>query len=167
MRILGHTGRILGSYLHDLLQSRHSNFVAMMQLENHNFNYSSLVWLFQYQKLLSCFFDKSQISPDGSKTSSSLILSTMKSVTIPISSRCFVSSSGAQPVLPMVIAPEAIVKSFSSIGSSILSSHLPSCIILLLISSGGYGRILLKRLWLLWLCYLHDGQRLMHGYPLI
>jgi hypothetical protein len=30
--ILGHTGRILGSYLRD--KSRHSNFVAMTQLEN-------------------------------------------------------------------------------------------------------------------------------------
>jgi hypothetical protein len=82
------------------------------------------------------FSNKSQISPDGSETSSSLILSTMKSMTIPISSQCFLSSSGARPVLPMVVAHEAIVESFSSIGSSILSSHLPSCIILLLISSG-------------------------------
>jgi hypothetical protein len=32
VRILGHTGRILGSYLHD--KSRHSSFVAIMQLEN-------------------------------------------------------------------------------------------------------------------------------------
>jgi hypothetical protein len=35
-------------------------------------------------------------------------------------------------VLPMVVAPEAIVESFLSIGSSIMSSHLPSCFILLL-----------------------------------
>jgi hypothetical protein len=61
----------------------------------------------------------------------------MKSMTIPISSRCFLLSSGARPVLPMVVAPEAIVESFfSSIGSSILSSHLPISIILALISSG-------------------------------
>jgi hypothetical protein len=39
-------------------------------------------------------------------------------------------------MLPMVVAPEAIVKSFSSIGSSILSSHIPNCIILLLNLSG-------------------------------
>jgi hypothetical protein len=32
----------------------------------------------------------------------------------------------------MVVAPGAIVESFSSIGSSIMYSHLPSCIILLL-----------------------------------
>jgi hypothetical protein len=57
-------------------------------------------------------------------------------MTLSISSQCFLSSSGARPVLPMVVAPEAIVESFLSIGSSILSSHLPRCIILLLISSG-------------------------------
>jgi hypothetical protein len=129
VHILGHIGRILGSYLHDLLQSRHSSFVAMMQLENHNFNYSSLVWLFQCQQLSSCFFNKSQISPDGSKTSSSLILSTMKSMNISISIWCSLLSSGARPVLPMVVAPEAIVESFLSIGSSVLLSQLcRSCI---------------------------------------
>jgi hypothetical protein len=35
VRIPGHIGRILGSYLRDILQSRHSSFVAMTQLENH------------------------------------------------------------------------------------------------------------------------------------
>jgi hypothetical protein len=60
----------------------------------------------------------------------------MKSMTIPISSRCFLLSSGARPVLPMVVALEAIVESFSSIGSSILSSHLSIFVILVLFSSG-------------------------------
>jgi hypothetical protein len=35
VRIPGHTGRILGSYLRDIFQSRHSSFVVMTQLENH------------------------------------------------------------------------------------------------------------------------------------
>jgi hypothetical protein len=35
VRVPGHIGRILGSYLRDLFQSRHSSFVAMTQLENH------------------------------------------------------------------------------------------------------------------------------------
>jgi hypothetical protein len=35
VRIPGHSGRILGSYLHDIFQPRHSSFVAMTQLENH------------------------------------------------------------------------------------------------------------------------------------
>jgi hypothetical protein len=29
------------------------------------------------------------------------------------------------------------------------------------------SRILLEKLWLLWLCYLHDGHRLLRGCPLI
>jgi hypothetical protein len=35
VRIPGHTGRILGSYLRDIFQSWHSSFVTMTQLENH------------------------------------------------------------------------------------------------------------------------------------
>jgi hypothetical protein len=35
VRIPGHTGWILGSYLHDIFQPRHSSFVMMTQLENH------------------------------------------------------------------------------------------------------------------------------------
>jgi hypothetical protein len=35
VRILGHTGRILGSYRRDIFQPRYSSFVAMTQLENH------------------------------------------------------------------------------------------------------------------------------------
>jgi hypothetical protein len=35
VRILGHIGRILGSYLRDIFQSQHASFVAMTPLENH------------------------------------------------------------------------------------------------------------------------------------
>jgi hypothetical protein len=35
VRIPGHTGRILGSYLRDIFQPQHSSFVAMTQLENY------------------------------------------------------------------------------------------------------------------------------------
>jgi hypothetical protein len=35
VRIPSHTGRILGSYLRDIFQPRHSSFVTMTQLENH------------------------------------------------------------------------------------------------------------------------------------
>jgi hypothetical protein len=34
VRIPGHTRQILGSYLRDVFQPRHSNFVAITQLEN-------------------------------------------------------------------------------------------------------------------------------------
>jgi hypothetical protein len=47
-------------------------------------------------------------------------------------------SSGAQPVLPMGVAPEAIVEFFSGICLNILSSHLPSCSILCANSSGAH-----------------------------
>jgi hypothetical protein len=35
VRIPGHTGLILGSYLHDIFQPRYLSFVVMTQLENH------------------------------------------------------------------------------------------------------------------------------------
>jgi hypothetical protein len=35
VRLPGHTGWILGSYLRDVFQPRHSSFVVMTQLENH------------------------------------------------------------------------------------------------------------------------------------
>jgi hypothetical protein len=35
VRIPGHTGRILGSYLRDIFLSWHSSFVTMTQPENH------------------------------------------------------------------------------------------------------------------------------------
>jgi hypothetical protein len=35
VRIPGHIGRILGSYLHDIFQPRHSSFIAMTQIENY------------------------------------------------------------------------------------------------------------------------------------
>jgi hypothetical protein len=35
VHIPGHIGQILGSYLRDIFQSWHLNFVAMTQLENH------------------------------------------------------------------------------------------------------------------------------------
>jgi hypothetical protein len=35
VHIAGHIGRILGSYLRDIFQQRHSSFVAMTQLENY------------------------------------------------------------------------------------------------------------------------------------
>jgi hypothetical protein len=35
VRIPGHIGRILGSYICGIFQPRHSSFIAMTQLENH------------------------------------------------------------------------------------------------------------------------------------
>jgi hypothetical protein len=50
VRILGHAGWILRSYLHDLFMITTSKlFIATTRLENHNF-VLSLVWLFEYPK---------------------------------------------------------------------------------------------------------------------
>jgi hypothetical protein len=52
------------------------------------------------------------------------------------SNQCFPSSSGARPVLPMGVAPEAIVEKKSSIGSNILSPCVSTFFILVMIISG-------------------------------
>jgi hypothetical protein len=54
VRILGHAGRILRSYLHDLCDRDIQFFITTMRLEDHNF-VMSLVWLFQYPRSSGCF----------------------------------------------------------------------------------------------------------------
>jgi hypothetical protein len=51
VRIPGHTGRILGLYLHDIFQPRHSSFVAMMQLENHILQHCLTISIYKTFKL--------------------------------------------------------------------------------------------------------------------
>jgi hypothetical protein len=63
VRIPGHTGRIPGSYLHDMFQSWHSGFVAMTQLKNYMSQPCLTVGIYNIFK----FFKN--ISPDGSKRS--------------------------------------------------------------------------------------------------
>jgi hypothetical protein len=54
VRILGHAGWILRSYLHDLCNHGIQAFIAMTQLENQTF-VVSLDWQFQYPKSSGCF----------------------------------------------------------------------------------------------------------------
>jgi hypothetical protein len=77
VRILGHAGWILRSYLHDLCDRDIQAFIAMTRLEDHNFVVSH-VWLFQYPKSLGCFLQLVEIPPDGSEL---LILSSSFSIT--------------------------------------------------------------------------------------
>jgi hypothetical protein len=70
-------------------------------------------------KIVELFFNNLQISPDGSKSSSSVIF-------VDNEVDVFFLSSGARPVLPMVVAPETIVERFSSIDSSVLVVSAPS-----------------------------------------
>jgi hypothetical protein len=60
VRILGHAGRILRSYLHDLCDCDIQAFIATTRLEDHNF-VVSLVWLFQYPKSSGCFLQLVEI----------------------------------------------------------------------------------------------------------
>jgi hypothetical protein len=53
VRILGHAGRILRSYLHDFYDHGIQAYIAMTKLENHTFTLS-LVWLFQILKSSGC-----------------------------------------------------------------------------------------------------------------
>jgi hypothetical protein len=64
VRIPGHTGRILGSYLHDIFQSWHSSFVAMMQLENHTLQPCLTVSALKIFELFN--LDLYKFPPDGS-----------------------------------------------------------------------------------------------------
>jgi hypothetical protein len=66
VRIPGHTGWILGSYLYDMFQSWHSSFVAMMQLKNHTLQPCLTVGIYEIFKL---FFLTLIIAPDGSNQS--------------------------------------------------------------------------------------------------
>jgi hypothetical protein len=104
MCIPGHTGRILGSYLHNMFQSWHSNFVAMMQLENHMLQPCLTV---SVQKIFGLFNLDLYIyifPPDGSNCTFQVFFRLLYSfMRVEI-------SLGARPTLLMVVAPEAIVE---------------------------------------------------------
>jgi hypothetical protein len=69
--ILGHTGLILGSYLRDIFQSRHSSFVAMTQLENH---ISQPCLTDPTHKIFGLFnLDDKNLPPDGSNAASRIL----------------------------------------------------------------------------------------------
>jgi hypothetical protein len=86
MHILGHAGRILRSYLHDLYNDSIQAFIMMTKLEIHEFCCKPCLTV-SMPKIFELFFQLSQISPDGSEIviSLRLILSTMESVIVSIS----------------------------------------------------------------------------------
>jgi hypothetical protein len=102
MRIPGHTGWILGSYLHDIFQPWHSSFVAMTQLENHMSQPCLTISILKIFGLLN--LDWYKLPPDGSNDASQIFFRLLCSI---IHEK---TSSGARPALPMGVAPEAIVK---------------------------------------------------------
>jgi hypothetical protein len=103
VRIPGHTGRILGSYLQDMFQSWHSNFVAMTQLENHTLQPCltvPILKIFGLSNLDLMYI----IPPDGSNCTFQIFFRLLYSfMRVEI-------SLGARLALPMGVGPEAIVE---------------------------------------------------------
>jgi hypothetical protein len=100
VRIPGHTGRILGSYLHISVtafefcrdDATRESYVAAL------FDCSSI----QNIQVYSTLIDKN-LPPDGSNDSSRILFAFIV---------CYKTSSGARSVLSMIVAPEAIVEYF-------------------------------------------------------
>jgi hypothetical protein len=130
VHIPGHTGWILGSYLHDMFQSWHSSFVAMTQLENHMSQPCLTVLVLKIFGLFN--LDYYRLPPDGSTDAIRIFFRLLCSI-IQVK-----ISSGARPALTMGVAPEAIVeKLVSSIGSNELYLLvLTRSLLYLIISSG-------------------------------
>jgi hypothetical protein len=102
VRIPGHTGRILGSYLRDIFQLRHSSFVAKTQLENHMSQPCLTVSILKIFRLFN--LDRYNRPPDGSNDASQSFFHLLRSI---IHEKI---SPGARSALPMVVALEAIVE---------------------------------------------------------
>jgi hypothetical protein len=135
VRILGHIGRIPGSYLRD--KSRHSSFIALTQLENH-MSQSYLTDVIS--KIFWICINFSWVAPDGSNRSifhrlcsrsfivvEMLVTPTISSNSLTVASSSllllFYSLSDARSALPMGVAPEAIAeKFFPGIGSKDINS---------------------------------------------
>jgi hypothetical protein len=128
VRIPGHTGRILVSYLHDIFQPRHSSFVAMTQLENHisqpcltvsiyktfKLSFATLINSSRWEYSIFYFVDNVVEAhfwwntTDCTKT----IWAPTGSLFISFSSAPFyrLPSIGCATALPMGVAPEAIAE---------------------------------------------------------
>jgi hypothetical protein len=126
VRISGHTGRILGSYLRDIFQPRYSSFVAMTQLKN----YISQPCLIEsiYAIFRVILFNFYEYLPMGVinvyfcwQCSQSSLLFIF----------CRLLSIGCATALPMGVAPEAIAEIFGYRLKRIdkLAPYTSSCII--------------------------------------
>jgi hypothetical protein len=104
VRIPGHIGRILGSYLRDIFQPRHSSFVAMMQLEKYIWQpcLTDLIYVI----FRVTFFNFHEYLPMGVVN----VYFASNVAKVP-SFRRFLSI-GCATALPMGVAPEAIAKKF-------------------------------------------------------
>jgi hypothetical protein len=105
VRIPGHTGWILGSYLHDIFQPRHSSFVAMTQLENYISQPCLTESIYASFRVILNFL---WIPPDGS---SQCFADDVAKVPL-LFPFCQLISIGCATALPMGVAPEAIAEIF-------------------------------------------------------
>jgi hypothetical protein len=103
VRIPGHTGRILGPYLHDIFQPWHSSFVAMTQLENYISQPCLTESIYASFRVILNFL---WIPPDGSNQ---CFADDVAKVAL-LFSFCRLISIGCAKALPMGVAPEAIAK---------------------------------------------------------
>jgi hypothetical protein len=101
VHIPGYTGRILGSYLHDMFQSWHSSFVAMTQLENHMLQPCLTVSTPKIFGLFNLNINSLPMGVIALFETSFAFFYVLRNLRV---------SSGARPALPMGVAPEAIVE---------------------------------------------------------
>jgi hypothetical protein len=105
VRIPGHTGRILGSYLRDIFQPRHSSFVTMTQLENYISQPCLTESIYASFRVILNFL---WIPPDGSNQCFADDVAKVP-LLFPF---CRLISIGCAIALPMGVAPEAIAEIF-------------------------------------------------------
>jgi hypothetical protein len=104
VHIPGHTGRILGSYLRDIFQPRHSSFIVMTQLENY-ISQPCLTDLI-YVIFRVTFFNFHEYLPMGVVN----VYFAGNVAKVPSFHRFL--SIGCAAALPMGVAPEAIAEIF-------------------------------------------------------
>jgi hypothetical protein len=123
VRIPGHTWRILGSYLRDIFQPRHSSFVAMTQLENYILQpcLTDLIYVIFWVT----FFNFHEYLPMG------VVNVYFAGNVAKVPSFCRFLSIGCATALPMGVASEAIAEIFGYRLKRIdkLASYTSSCII--------------------------------------
>jgi hypothetical protein len=117
VHIPGHTRWILGSYLHDIFQPRHSSFVAMMQLENCILQPCLTVPMYKIIRFISTLIDK-KLPPDGSNGASWIFFR------LPCFSIWLTNIIGCAPSAPDGSSPRGYSQKNSGIGSREYSNLL-------------------------------------------
>jgi hypothetical protein len=123
--IPGHTGWILGSYLRDIFQSRHSSFVTMTQLENHmsqpclTDSIYTIFWVILFNfcaylpmGVLDVYFVDNVAKVPCWRVATNYVYQFALYYQVQLTSFCWLLSIRCATVLPMGVAPEAIAEIF-------------------------------------------------------